>query len=210
MWGRKKSTGKNTKTVKDDSTKELFEDGEWARNDVTMERVQKSVCMFSFIKDGQAKGERVDSSVSVVSAGQTFRIRLQDFMYEEKKTGNNVFPADISVIPAFSVVEIMISAANQKAYESGYGLQLARVRPCEFGLLSMHNPLGLSLLPSTYDAGVQMSEMWRGANAGLTRVLEDKNIGFFGRVAQGSYLNKYGVFCFSACLAFSYFCVVQV
>jgi hypothetical protein len=45
-----------------------------------MERVGSSVLMYSFIKDGQAKGERVDSAVSTVASGQTIRIRLQDFM----------------------------------------------------------------------------------------------------------------------------------
>ena len=78
--GRKKATGKNAKAVKDDTTKELFEHGEWARDETTMERVGKSVLMYSFIKDGQAKGERVDAAVSTVCSGQTFRVRLQDFM----------------------------------------------------------------------------------------------------------------------------------
>jgi len=50
---RKRSTGKNAKAVKDENTKELFENGEWARNDITMERVGSSVLMYSFIKDGQ-------------------------------------------------------------------------------------------------------------------------------------------------------------
>lgn len=77
---RKKPTGKNAKAVRDDTTKELFEHGEWARDETTMERVGKSVLMYSFVKDGQAKGERVDTAVSTVAAGQTFRVRLQDFM----------------------------------------------------------------------------------------------------------------------------------
>ena len=78
--GRKEATGKNAKAVKDDTTKELFEHGEWARDETTMERVGKSVLMYSFVKDGQAKGERVDAAVSTVCSGQTFRVRLQDFM----------------------------------------------------------------------------------------------------------------------------------
>lgn len=77
---RKKTTGKSAKTQRDDNVKELFENGEWARDDTTMERVGKSVVMYSFIKDGQAKGERVDAAMSVIRAGQTFRVRLQDFM----------------------------------------------------------------------------------------------------------------------------------
>ena len=77
---RKKSTGKNAKAPRDDTTKELFENGEWARDDVSMERVGKSVIMYSFVKDGQAKGERLDAEHSTVCSGQTFRVRLQDFM----------------------------------------------------------------------------------------------------------------------------------
>jgi len=98
---RKRQTGKNAKSAKDENTKELFENGEWARNDVTTERVGSSVLMYSFIKDGQvvfcvflvvcqllstlkpvlqAKGERVDTSISTIASGQTFRVRLQDFM----------------------------------------------------------------------------------------------------------------------------------
>ena len=32
------------------------------------------------LKEGTAKGERVDAAVSTVCSGQTFRVRLQDFM----------------------------------------------------------------------------------------------------------------------------------
>jgi hypothetical protein len=45
-----------------------------------MERVGKSVIMYSFVKDGQAKGERLDAEHSTICSGQTFRVRLQDFM----------------------------------------------------------------------------------------------------------------------------------
>jgi hypothetical protein len=131
--------------------------------DVTMERVGRSVLMYSFLKDGQAKGERVDTAVSTIGSGQTFRIHLQSFMYEEKKggdTGRNVFPSDVDVIPAFSVVEIMFSPANQNGFDQGYGLQLARLRPCEFSLYSMVGTLGLNLLPSTYeDSVMQVTRM---------------------------------------------------
>ncbi len=199
-YRRKKPTGKNAKAVKDDNTKELFENGEWARNDVTMERVGKSVLMYSFVKDGQGKGERLDGSVSVVSAGQTFRVRLQDFMYEEKKGGVNVFPPDVDIIPVFSVVEIMVTPANQGGFDQGYGLSLARVRVCDFSLYSMCGPLGLGLLPPTYTSSLELVEGWRETNPGLKRVLEEKNTGFFGRVTQGSYFIRWcpfvRVFCF--------------
>ncbi len=72
-----------------------------------MERVGQSVQMFSFIKDGLSRGERVDSAVSTIAAGQTLRVRLQDFMFEDKKSNNNVFPTNLDTIPAYSVVEII-------------------------------------------------------------------------------------------------------
>lgn len=193
-WRRKKQSSKNAKAVKDDTTKELFENGDWARNDITMERVGRSVLVYSFIKDGQAKGERVDASVSTLCSGQTFRIRLQDFMYEEKKggdAGRNVFPSDLDVIPQFSVVEVMFSPANQGQYEQGYGLQVGRIRPCDFTLYSMQTPLGLGLLPASYEDSVRQSEGHVERNPGLKRVLEDKSTGFFGRITKGSYITKY-------------------
>lgn len=187
----RKKPAKNAKTVKDENAKELFESGEWARNDVTMERVGQSVKMFSFTKDGQAKGERQDSMVSVIAAGQTCRVRLQDFMFEDKKGGVNVFPSELGSIPAFSVVEIMINPANHGGFEQGYGMQLTRVRPCEFSLYSMMSPLGLGLLPSTYEDSVRQAEGHAHSNPGLSKVLEDKNTGFSGKVTKGSYLVKF-------------------
>lgn len=53
--------------------------------------------------------------------------------YEEKKGGDgcrNVFPSDVEVIPAFSVVEIMFSAANQNGFDQGYGLQVSTMMIC--------------------------------------------------------------------------------
>ena len=40
---RKRATGKNAKPSRDENTKDLFENGEWARNDITTERVGSSV-----------------------------------------------------------------------------------------------------------------------------------------------------------------------
>jgi hypothetical protein len=99
-----------------------------------------------------------------------------------------VFPADVEVIPAFSVVEIMFSPANTGGYEQGFGLSVARVRQCEFSLYSLLNPLGLGLLPTTYGASITRMEAWRQTNPGLSRVLEEKNTGFFGKIAKGAYL----------------------
>ena len=55
----------------------------------------------------------------------------------------------------------------------------------------MLSPLGLGLLPSTYEESVRLSEGFHEANQGLRKVLEDKNTGFFGPVAKGAYLMRY-------------------
>lgn len=55
----------------------------------------------------------------------------------------------------------------------------------------MLSPLGLGLLPSSYEESVRLSEAFHEANQGLRKVLEDKNVGFFGPVAKGAYLMRY-------------------
>ena len=164
---------------------------DWARNDVTMERVGQSVLAYSFHKDGQSKGERVDEATSLVAAGQTYKFRLHSFMFEEKKTQPSVFPQDLDVIPAFSVVEVMISPSNMKQFEEGWGIGLTQVRPCSFSLYSIQHPLGLGLLPQSYEESVRQADGHVQTNSGLRKILEDKNTGFFGRVVPGSYFIRY-------------------
>ena len=120
--------------MRDENAKSLTEFGEWARDDVTMDRVGKSVLLYSFIKDGTNRGERVDDKISHVEAGRTFRIVLNHFMYEDKKssggarksagaeTNRNVFPSDMDEIPPFTVVEIAVSPANTGGFDSGWGV----------------------------------------------------------------------------------------
>jgi hypothetical protein len=55
----------------------------------------------------------------------------------------------------------------------------------------MLSPLGLGLLPPTYEESVRLGAEQLETNQGLRRVLEDKNTGFFGRVTKGAYLVRY-------------------
>ncbi len=183
--------------VHDDTAKYLTEVGEWARDDVTMDRVGKSVLLYSFVKDGQNRGERADDKISHVESGQTFNVMLHHFMFENKpsKSGEgarNVFPVGIDVIPAFSVVEVAVNPANTGGYDEGWGINVTRIRPCAFSLYSMFSPVGLELLPKTYEAGVAHGEAAVQLSPGLKRVVDTKNIGFFSKVTQGSYLVKFG------------------
>ena len=177
--------------MKDENAKDLFENGEWSKNDITMERVGKNIKVFPFVKDGTNRGERHEE-FSTVGAGQTFRVTLKDFMFESKKVDDqNVFPQDIEEIPAFSVVEVMITPSNTKCCSEGYGFNMGRLRLCPFSLYSMDTPLGLGLIPSDYDSGVRFSEECREASPALGKILDTKNIGFSGKIRQGSYLVEY-------------------
>lgn len=187
-----KKPSKAGKTARDENARDLFEDGEWSKNDVTMERVGKSVKVYSFTKDGNNRGEREEGRYSVVSAGQTFRVILKAFMYEEKKVEeHSVFPQDVEFIPAFSVIEVMVSPSHTKSSGEGYGLNVSRVRACPFTLHSMLTPLGLGLIPQGYDAGLEFAEDSLGKNPAFQKILETKNVGFFGKVLAGSYLVEY-------------------
>ncbi len=196
---RKKPSGAAGKSAPkravDENTKELFEAGEWAKNDVTCERVMRSVLVYSFAKDGQSRGERADDKVSCIESGLTLRAILHDFMYEEKKGGASagVFPTGIDVIPPFTVIEVILTSGNAKAFDEGYAVNLARVRPCtpSFTLYSMLGPLGLDLVPSTYEASVAAAEAAIQVSPGLQKVVELKNTGFFVRIAVGAYVTKY-------------------
>jgi hypothetical protein len=147
--------------------------------------------MYSFLKEGQNKGERSEDSV-MIESGMTFRVSLKEFMYESKKSeAQNVFPADLEEIPALSVVEIMVCPSNTSGFSEGYGFHVGRVRPCDFSLYSMQTALGLSLLPQTYEDSVAKAEGWAEASPGLRKILECKNTGFFGRAQAGSYVVQY-------------------
>ena len=200
LISRKKPAGsKAPKVVYDENAKYLTEVDEWARNDVTMDRVGKSVLLYSFVKDGQNRGERVDDKITRLEAGQTIKFLLHHFMFENKSSSKggaegarNVFPADMDVIPAFSVVEIAINPANTKGYDEGWGIGVTRIRPCPFTLYSMFSPIGLELLPSTYEGSVSQAEAGIQLSPSLQKVLETKNTAFFSKVTPGSYLIKHG------------------
>ena len=195
MKGGGAKAGAKRSAAVDEGRKELFEQGEWAKNDVTCERVMRSVLVYSFVKDGQSRGERADDKISVIASGQTLRAILHDHMYEEKKGGTSVgvFPANTDVIPPFTVIEVIMTAGNTKAFDEGYGVNLARVRPCtHFTLYSMMGPLGLDLAPSSYETSVSNAEASIQISPGLQKVVELKNTGFYVRIAVGAYITKYG------------------
>jgi hypothetical protein len=78
------------------------------RADVALQAI-RSLWMYLFQREGKFdKGPRDDASKTELVVGMSIRVNIQTFMYDEKKSGGNVFPADTYCIPAHSLVEIMV------------------------------------------------------------------------------------------------------
>jgi len=80
-------------------------------------RVIKNVKMFSFLREGTFdKGHRDDESFSVLSVGVTIHFKIHDFMYEERSKGESMFPKNVSVIPEYSIVEVVVNPGDLKVW----------------------------------------------------------------------------------------------
>lgn len=187
MTDRRRQTKSSKPQPRDESAKPLFEMNTWARDDHSMDRVGSSVHMYTFVKDGQSKGERCPEHCCI-SSGQTFRVALKDFMFEEKVKGESVFPSNVEVIEPFSAVEIMISPSHHDSFVEGYAFNVSRVRPCDFSLYSLNVSLGLRLLKPSYIATIEDVDLNLRLFPGLARVMESKNTAFFAQARQGAYL----------------------
>ena len=183
----KKQTKLGGAKTADVPTKKLFEEDEYV--DDRGSRIIKSCRMYSYPKEGQqAMGPRDDATFSVLSVGQTYHFKLQPFMYESKKSGDNVFPEDVDFIPEGSLVEIMIKPGHLGSAKDGFGMAVTRIRPCGFSLHSYLHPLGLSLLPSTYEDAVRFAKDSAGACEPVRNMLEQTNVSFYGQANPGAFL----------------------
>ena len=52
----------------------------------------------------------------------------------------------------------MFNAGHLATASSGYGISVGSVRPLEFSLYSYLYPLGLDLLPASYDGAIKFTE----------------------------------------------------
>lgn len=74
--------------------------------------------MFSFLREGTFdKGNRDDDTTSVLCVGETIHFKIHDFMYEDRSKGEGMFPKDVSFIPEFSLIEIVVNPGDMKVIE---------------------------------------------------------------------------------------------
>jgi hypothetical protein len=91
-----------------------------------------SVRMFNFHKANSNfdKGERDETSVSILSVGQTLTYFISEFLYEK-----SVFPeGSTGFIQAFSIVEMQLNPSHNQS--GGYGFKISKVRRMDHSLYS--------------------------------------------------------------------------
>ena len=112
-----KKAKKGAKSVRDPDARPLFEVSDVAERNG--QRAIAALQVFSFKRDGKSdKGPRNDGQTAELRVGMTIRFKVQTFMYEKKggrdDSRDDVFPAEMDVIPEFSLVEVMVLPGELK------------------------------------------------------------------------------------------------
>ena len=113
--------------------------------------------------------------------------------FENKTYGENVFPDDVASFQPYNVVRVMLNAGHMATAGSGYGMSIASVRPVEFSLYSYLYPLGLDLLPQSYDEAIKFVESIVDDCKTIRSMVERVNVAFCARI------NKVGSTLSAAC-----------
>ena len=93
----------------------------------------------------------------------------------------------ILVSPA-SVCANTCRAGTTDSASKGFGLSLSTIRPLEHTLHSYLHPLGLALLPPTFDASVGLATGLVGRGAPIQAMIEPTCVSFFAAVNPKSHL----------------------
>jgi hypothetical protein len=176
---------------KPEGAQKLFDDVESVF--VDGERVLTGCKVYTFPRENKMdKGPRVEENPSRIVLGQTLHFMLQEYMYEKKSKGEDVFDHDgVRVIEPFNVLEIVISPVSSENAAKGYGLALSMVRSLPYSLYSYMSSVNIGLLETTYEAlATKMSAMQTTESESIRMQLDSVNMGFLCKVAPGSYLIK--------------------
>ena len=108
-----------------------------------------SVKLYSFAKtkNNMEKGPRDENLTFTIRCGQTLTFYLNDWMFGADR---NVFQEGVDSIPAYSMVDFIISSTNNED-PKGYGFKINRIVPHASTLYSYMTPSALMALPSNKD-----------------------------------------------------------
>ena len=190
-----KKAKKGAKTVRDPDARPLFEVSDVA--DRNGQRAIAALQVFSFKRDGKSdKGPRNDGQTAELRVGMTMRFKVQTFMYEKKggrdDSRDDVFPADLDVIPEFSLVEVMVLPGTSESADKNFGLSIARIRPLAHSLYSYLTPVGLPLLPSTFDTAMELARQVAERGESIQAMIETQCVSFFAGVDPKAHLTPIG------------------
>jgi len=141
-----------------------------------------AVRIFNFNKGATTfdKGERDESSISILAIGQSVTFLLNEFLYE--KAG--VFPEGASgVIPAYSVVEMQLNPSHNQPTTPGYSMKIARVRRMGHSLYS-HMACGgaLERIQKTPEAALELAREQAKLCEPICNLVEQARYGFYAQV----------------------------
>lgn len=135
-----------------------------------------SVRMFNFHKGSTTfdKGERDDTSVSVLSVGQTLTYFISEFLYEKQ-----IFPDGATgIIPAFSVVEMQLNPSHNQA--KGYGFKIGKVTPRLPSLYSYMGSAGaLEKIQHTAESSLEFAKEQSKLCEPVSNLVEQARYGFY-------------------------------
>jgi hypothetical protein len=190
-----KKPKKGAKSVRDPDARPLFEVSDIA--DRNGQRAIAALQVYSFKREGKTdKGPRTDEQTAELRVGMTIRFKVQTFMYEKKggreDSRDDVFPPDLDVIPEFSLVEVMVLPGTTDSAEKNFGLSIAKIRPLQHSLYSYLTPTGLPLLPSTFDAAMDLAKQVAERGESIQAMIETQCVSFFAAVDSKAHLTPVG------------------
>ena len=192
-WGYapwKKPKSNKEKSVRPPDAKPLFEVLDLA-DDRGLKAI-RSVRGFTFDREGKFdKGARVEDKSFELAVGMTVRFKIQGFMYESRAGDKNVFPTGLEYLPEFSMVEAMFVAGTTESAAKGFALSLATIRPLPHTLHSYLHPLGLALVPSTFDASKDLAAGLVERGAPIQAMIEPSFVSFFAAASPSAYLTSF-------------------
>lgn len=186
-----KKPKKGAQSVRDPDTRPLFEVSDIV--DRNGQRAIAALQVFSFKREGKSdKGPRNDGQTAELRVGMTIRFKVQTFMYEKKggrdDSRDDVFPPDLDVIPAFSLVEVMVLPGTTESADKSFGLSIAKIRPLSHSLYSYLTPTGLPLLPSNFDAAIELAKHVAERGESIQAMIETQCVSFFADVDPNAHL----------------------
>ena len=189
VFSNYKKPSKNAKYVRPSEAKDLFEVTE-ADPSGNILRIKVS----SFDKAASTnladKGNINSEYSGEFAVGTVLQFHLNEYTYEKKQGGAGTLPADVDVLPAYTLAQLVVAptATPPDDKPRGYGMKMAELRPLEFSLHSYMHPTGLAHLPSTLDKSSELVYSLLSKQSSIEKLINATCAGFFGGTSGNAYI----------------------